>query len=76
MSEQRTIEHQCKRDPSFPVWQCPECRTVWISDLIRWQAGFNAERFSKAMVREFGAFFRYKVFDAVDSSGWKKIANG
>jgi hypothetical protein len=62
VNEQRTIDHRCKRDPSFPVWQCHDCGTVWISDLIRLQAGFNPDRFSKVMVREFGAFFKYRTF--------------
>lgn len=56
------VDHVCLRPVSFGVWQCPDCDVVWISDLIRLQHGFNAERFSRVMVQEFGPFFRYRVF--------------
>jgi len=55
MSEQRTEKTCCKPPSVFPVWQCPRCLTVWISELCWLQLRNDRERdgFRRAIQKEF-----------------------
>jgi len=43
-----------------PVWQCPRCLLVWITELCSLQDG-HRPGWRRTMQREFGQNFRYVI---------------